>query len=138
MPNFFNILDFDAASFSAVVLGISGDIPAGPSAQAGDLPIPLPHNAVLRRMKLIAKSAVSVVKTAQLRRSTDNGNTYADITGFIASLDPAISGGRVATAVDPTDVDVNENDLLQISLTDGNASSGADLATIVVYDVRQT
>lgn len=111
------------------MLGIAGAIAATETDQA-DFLVVVPFNMTLRRMKVSVAAAVAGAMVVQLRRSTTvNPQTYSNVTGFSVTF----SSGQFVQTVDPTDVDVNEGDVLNVSCTTG---SGSNLLVAAIGVVR--
>jgi hypothetical protein len=119
----------DKAYSRAIVMGLAGVIPAS-SADVADFYVILPFNMTLQRMKVVCKVAPTGAMTVQLRRSTNRTTpSWSDVTGFLATF----TSGQQSAIVDPTDVDVNEDDLLGFSIGTG---SGTNLLLEVVAKSR--
>jgi hypothetical protein len=113
----------------AIALGISGTI-GGTVTDGADYPVPIPFNMTLQKMKVFCKTAPAGAMVTQLRRATSiTAPTFSDVTGF-ATTHVASQNGAV---VDPTDVDINENDVLNLSIATG---SGANLLAMIVGKKR--
>lgn len=126
-PNSAGAATQTAAPQTALSLGVAGTIPASAAADTSDFFIIVPCAMTITRLKAVCKTAPSSNTTIQLRKSTDSGSTWADVTGFSVTVN---ASALVGTA-DPTDTTVNEGDLLGFSVTAGGGS-GTNLMLEVV------
>lgn len=112
----------------ALMIGIAGTLAAG--SDIADFPLCVPFPMTLRRMKTMLKSGATGAMTVQLRRSTTmNPPSYSNVSGFLATY----ASGQTAIQVDPTDVDVNENDCLNLSIA---TPSGTNLLVEIIGIAR--
>lgn len=107
-----------------LVVGKAGTLPTTVT-DGADNYLPLPYNMTLRRMKVTAKSVTSSM-AVQLRKSTDSGANWSDVSGFTVTF---ASGDKIKV-VDPSNVDLAEGDLLGLSIT--ASGTGTDLLVEVV------
>lgn len=107
-----------------LIIGKAGALPTT-STDGADTYLPLPFNMTLRRMKVTAKSVTSSM-VVQLRKSTDSGANWSDVSNFVVTF----SSGDKLKVVDPANVDLAEGDLIGLSIT--GAGSGSDLLVEVV------
>lgn len=110
----------------AAILGISGTL-AGTMVDAADFPFIMPFSSTLLRIKATLKTPVTTVMTVQLRRASGpDAGTYTNIGG-VALTFPIGSKGVI---LDPVDMNVAENDVLNLSVTSG---SGSNLSFEIVF-----
>jgi hypothetical protein len=109
------ILDTDVEQ--AMVMGVAGTLPAAAAADCADFLMIVPFGITLLRLKATVKTAVSSATTIQIRRSTDNGATFANYFGTVQIAQNAKTG--VAA---PVAAAVSEGDVLNFSITVGGGS----------------
>lgn len=109
-----------------VTLGVSGAITS--NADSSDFYVPIAFAATIKRMKVTAVG-VTTNMTVQLRKSTDSGASFADVSAFTVTF---ASGNKIKT-VDPTDADVNEDDILNVSC---GTVSGTNLLVALIVVAR--
>jgi hypothetical protein len=107
-----------------MILGVAGTLPSATANDTADFTICVPWNMTLKRLKATVKSAPSSNTTFQVRRATVS--TFSNYFGSVTINSSAIEG-----AADPSDADVNEGDLLQISITAGGGS-GSNAAVEII------
>lgn len=113
----------------AVTLGLAGTIPAS-GTDTSDFFVPLPFNMTLLRMKATCKTAPTGAMVVQLRRSTNNTTpSWSDVTGFSVTF----TSSQNTAVADPSDVSVNEGDLLGFSVSTG---SGTNIIVEAIGTVR--
>lgn len=117
------ILDTDIEQ--ALVIGVAGNVPAV-SADVADFLMIVPFPMTLLRLKATVKTAVGADTTFQVRRSTNNGASFSNYFGTVQIL----NGAKAGVAA-PASQDVNEGDILNLSVTIGGGS-GANLALFIV------
>ena len=110
----------------ALVMGRAGTIPAATANDQADFLVIVPFNMSLRRLKATALTAPSGNTTFQIRRSTDSGGSFSNAFGTVT-----ISASAKVGTADPGDLDVNEGDVLNFSVTVGGGS-GTNCAVFVV------
>lgn len=103
-----------------LILGLAGTIPAAAAADKADFYVTVPFALTLTNLKAVAKTAPSATTTFQIRRSVDGGTSFSDAFGTVS-----LASVRTGVA-NPADLAVNENDILNFSVTVGNGT-GADL-----------
>jgi hypothetical protein len=103
----------------ALSMGLGGTVPAT-AADTADFVVQVPFNMTLKRLKVTAKTAPGGAMAVQLRRST-NATTpsYSNVSGFVATF----TASQSSAVVDPADVDVNEGDLLNFSVSTGGGQN---------------
>lgn len=97
--------------------------------QNGDFVRIAPNQMTLKRMKVTLKTLAAGAMVVQLRRSTNNGTSWVDVTGFTVTF----ANGAGIRTVDPTDVNINEGDWLGYSIT---TPSGANMEITLVGNWR--
>jgi hypothetical protein len=103
----------------ALSMGLGGTVPAT-AADTADFVVQVPFNMTLKRLKATAKTGPGGAMAVQLRRSTNPTTpSYSNVTGFVATF----VAGQSSAVVDPTDVDVNEGDLLNFSVSTGGGQN---------------
>lgn len=114
----------------AFVLGKAGAL--ANATNSADFRIMMPFDFTLQRMKVITQVAPTGAMVVQLRRATAYTNsspTFSDVTGFVITM----TANEVGKVVDPTDVDVNENDLFDFSLA---TATGTSILVVLVGKMR--
>ncbi len=114
----------------ALVMGLAGTPPAATTNDVADFYLILPFNMTLTRLKATMKTAPSGNTTYQVRRSIDAGASFANAFGAVT----VNASAKVGTA-DPADLDVNEGDVLNFSVTVGGGS-GSNPAVFAVGKAR--
>lgn len=114
----------------ALMMGRAGAIPAATSADAADFLVIVPFNITALRLKATAKTAPTSATTMQIRRSTDGGDSFSDAFGTVQ-----LGANSKDGVSDPANLDLNEGDVLQFSVTVGGGS-GTNLAVMVVGKAR--
>lgn len=110
----------------AFTLGRAGGIPPAVTNEAADFWFIVPFNTTLEKIKVTSPSGPTALTTFQIRRSTDGGASWANAFG---SVDLA-ANAETGTA-DPTDLAVNEGDLLNFSVTVGGGSGTNPLVQVI-------
>ena len=82
----------------------------------------------LTNLKAVAKTAPGATTTMQIRRSTNSGASFVNAFGTVT-----LSSVKTGTA-NPADLAVDEDDILNFSVTVGNGT-GADLLIEVIATV---
>lgn len=113
------------------VIGVAGGLSGVSGVQAADFYFPVPYNSTIKRMKAVCRTAPTAAMTVQLRKSTNAGTSFADISGFIVTY---TTGGEFVQNVDPADANISEDDLLSVTL--GGTQGGADLMCTLVIVPR--
>lgn len=110
----------------AAILGISGTL-GGTMTDAADFPFIMPFASTILRIKATLRTATTTAMSVQLRRSGGpDAGAYANVPGVALSF-PIGSKG---TILDPVDLNIAENDVLNLSVTNG---SGTNLSFEVVF-----
>jgi hypothetical protein len=130
------------------VHGTVGVISAGPPRANYILPICIEGvtGEVITLTKLhhqLLTGASGVSASFKLQRSTDQGATWSDITGFGTTGSPLIAGGAVSNptqlkTVDPTDVLLNAGDMLLLVVTAVTGSPEDLIVQPVITRTRTT
>jgi len=116
-----------AAPQVALALGVAGTVPAATADDKSDFIVVVPFDLTLKRMKAAMKTTPSSTTTIQLRKSVDSGSNWTSISGWTVTVN---SAAYVGTS-DPTDIDLDEGDLLGFSITAGGGS-GTNLMVEVI------
>ena len=114
----------------ALVMGLAGAPPTATSNDVADFYVIVPFNMTLTRLKATMKTVPSTNTTFQVRRSVDSGASFADAFGTVT-----VDASAYVGTADPGDLDVNEGDVLNFSVTVGGGS-GANAAIFVVGKAR--
>ncbi len=101
----------------ALTMGLAGTV-AATATDTADFLMVVPFNMTLRRIKASAKTAPTGAMAVQIRRSTDAGATYANAFGTVT-----FTANTRTAASDPADLDVNEGDVLNFSVSTGSGSN---------------
>jgi len=110
----------------AIVMGYAGTIPGATAVDTADFAVPVPFNMTLKRIKAQSKIDVTSNTTMQIRKSTNQGDSFSNFLGTVT-----ISANDKQGTGDPSDADVNEGDVLQFSITVGGGS-GSNLVIQVI------
>jgi len=114
----------------ALVMGVAGTLASATAADQADFLIFVPFDMTLKRLKASVKVAPSSSTTFQIRRSTDSGGTFSNAFGTVV-----ISSSAKVGVADPADLNVDEGDLLNFSITVGGGSG--ENAAIHVLGVQR-
>ena len=114
----------------ALVMGCAGIPPVATTNDIADFYLIVPFNVTLTRLKATMKTAPGANVTYQVRRSVDSGASFANAFGTVTINSTAKVG-----IADPADLDVNEGDVLNFSVTVGGGS-GTNAAIFVIGKAR--
>jgi len=101
-----------------ITLGQGGTIPPTES-DAADFLAVVPFAMTLTGLYVTVKAAVSTTMAVQLRRSSDFGVTFTNVSGFVATFS---IGARLASVL-PTGVNVSSGDILNFSVSSGSGTN---------------
>lgn len=118
----------EAAKVRALAFGKAGSISATET-DAADFLVPIPFDCTVLRMKVTCKTAPGGSMAVQLRKSTNSGSSFADVSGFVVTF----SASAKIAVVDPSNADLSEGDILNFSASTG---SGANLLVELVLIPR--
>lgn len=117
----------------AFSLGKAGTIPAATTNDTADFTFALPYNMTGKRLKVTCLTKPSGDTTLQLRRSTNSGETFSDVSGWTVVITAA--GNAKMFTSDPTDAtDWAEGDVFNFSITGG----GGDGTNVVLEVIGAT
>lgn len=123
-----------SATQTALIVGRAAAIPASATnVQHNDFHLVVPFDLTLRRLRVACLTKPSTDTTLTLRRSTDSGATWADVSGWTVTI--TSSGSAVAFSADPTDLDVVEGDVLGFRVSTGGGS-GTNVILEIIGSVR--
>ena len=114
----------------ALVLGAAGTMPSATTSDIADFFLIVPFDMTLKRLKASLSTAPSSNTTFQMRRSVNSGSTFANAFGTVVINSSAFVG-----TADPADLNVDEGDVLNVSVTVGGGS-GDNLALHVIGVAR--
>lgn len=109
------------------VIGKAGTPDAATANDVADFYFVVPFAVTIKRLKATMKTAPSANTTLQVRKSTDSGASFADVTGATVTVN---SSAKLGTS-DPSDFSLSEGDVLNFSITAGGGS-GSNLALFLV------
>ena len=114
----------------ALVMGYAGTPPAATTNDIADFYVIVPFNVTLTRLKATMKTAPGANVTYQIRCSVDSGGSFSNAFGTVT-----INSAAKVGIADPADLNVNEGDVLNFSVTVGGGT-GTNPAIFVVAKAR--
>jgi hypothetical protein len=118
----------DVGHESALAMGQAGDIPAATTDDTADFYVTVPFDMTLLRLVGVVKTKPTSDTTIQIRRSTDDGNSFSNAFGTVVIT---AAGSAKSFSSDPTDLDVDEGDVMNYSITVG----GGDGTNLLVETI---
>lgn len=112
-----NILGQSQREAVGLSVGKAGTIPAT-SADTGDFLLAIPFDMTAERLKVTRKTHGSAAMVIQPRVSGDAGNSYSDALESIT-----FGSTSLEQELNITDVDLNEGDILNFSITSGGGTN---------------
>ncbi len=123
-----NLSDDPDREEHSLILGQSGTIPAATTNDVADFLVTIPFDMTLTRIKGVVKTKPSSNTTFQIRRSTNDGDTFANFFGTVVIT---AAGAAKSFSADPADLDVNEGDVFNYSVTVGGGDGSNALVEII-------
>jgi len=116
----------------ALICGKAGAIPSATANDQADFLVVVPFNMTWKRIKVSVLTKPSSDTTIQIRRSTNSGESFSNAFG---TCTVTASGNAKAFSSDPSDLDVDEGDVLNFSIT-GGGGDGTNILVEVIGVAR--
>ena len=113
---------------SALAIGQAGAIPSATTNDVADFLLTVPYDMTLLRIVGTVKTKPTSNTTFQVRRSTNDGDTFSNAFGTVVIT---AAGNARSFSANPADLDVDEGDVLNYSVTVGGGDGTNALVEII-------